>query len=74
MTHHPRARQPGRVPHNSGRLMKSAFAEQASRLLGRGRLCQFVCLSRNRRSKAQDGAPLCVIPTEETLVTERRDL
>ena len=45
--------------------------EQASRLLGRGRLCQFVCLSRTRRSKAQDGAPLRVIPTEETLVTER---
>jgi hypothetical protein len=27
-------RQPGRLPHKSGRLMKSPFVEQASRLLG----------------------------------------
>ena len=51
---HPPARQPGRLPHKSGRLTKSAFVEQASRLLGGWRFCHTVCLRRIRRSNAQD--------------------
>jgi hypothetical protein len=34
MTKAPTHPQPGRLPHNSIRLMKPVFVEQASRLLG----------------------------------------
>jgi hypothetical protein len=51
----PTTRQPGRLPHKSGRLMKLPFVEQASRLLGGRAVHVNPCVgAASRRGGARD--------------------